>query len=1294
MSENNNEIEDNRQTWEPSLKTKPFAKESEWPKDHTEVPVPAIHPHHVLVSYLPHLHAVVKEQRLKEKVDREHQERDDKVEKMDIFYRFYYKFLLKKYNSIMDDDGTVPYHVKENLPLYWSRLVSLLAKLAFLAIVIVLTIINYNDDVKSVYISLDNGVSDKNSENYDELSSYRQCDTVAYNITQNFAIDVNGYWSSKGGFSPGLDKLRVQFSSFKAEDEAVYEAFMKRINSTIAANVSYGAASRPTAMNLLYSMAWTAAINDHLKVSFTGDPAYVFNRVFKTAALGSAGMQCYTVPTIFYERSGGIFDVKFLAGSPTFTGQSSKSAGSGFLADSSTTGCCSPSVSKYQFDQQTDCIINPLYFGYNTMYDATYLSFKYNIWTVNVALAVNLGILDYSYLVAVKTDMQNSHKGCYRLNGKCGDMTAAGGVCAQSPAQLTYHSSSKACSITANNVQYYVEARMYDRYPGMDPVYCLVAEPQNATTTVGCFVRLGESFTLPFMNHMGASTSKEDFYNWKYSCDCSAPDFSSLPTQLKAFYTSNSHSTRGDFVGSFWSKFYGGGVDASGYCQQYDLIHGLVMMNSNYQDAILKHFLLNVVQKYAPAQINSMATIAGFSALRVGGNAGTQLQASLNIPATSFSNLITATFASSSNQVVYVGPAITYFEVGNSVSGSGIVQGTTISAIQGTTLTLSNPSQSAQTSVVLTVVSKWIPRGSYLFATFPLEGPSPQTGWYVSIKGNPGTNSIGLGTFIREIKEIGMNSVPYNLQFTLSGDVKFTTGVNLIASPIKLGNTQLSDHKQVLGITDSVSITLHQSLKSSTDFTQAGNALFFSARSITTVADLRQNEVMSLDCSCTLDVTFAAALNTNSYIITSTAAIDSKIKAGDTITGTGIPSDTVVTAVAGSSLIMSNKPKENSYTKLCAAVSTSKVITYPGVAEEGIRVGAFVTGGGFSNSTQVMRISEGANIQTLYLSEPSSSTASVQLGFSAGSVTVSTKCTSPIASRAPIKSISTQNVVEITFSVTKGSYVINIGSSNPKIAVGSVISPSVSSNAAIPSNTYVTSISANKLTLSAGVTEDKTNAKWTFTTAIIEVGQAAATFPSTTVGSLECAVSYGTNAYSFCSDLESSGDDAGNSCVVLAMQTFDTYDQRINEMGTVPSTSMSCNDDFSMSAEAWDNIYETTPTSLIEAFYECYPTVFSSLNYGFGIASGYASSVTPFMVVIIIFWATRIAIPSYKTVKKRVSTKKVHSSGSSINFEEGQNMQTLEVGESLGDADGDGLVDEEELNGFGKVLTDKKRTGI
>ena len=112
---------------------------------------------------------------------------------------------------------------------------------------------------------------------------------------------------------------------------------------------------------------------------------------------------------------------------------------------------------------------------------------------------------------------------------------------------------------------------------------------------------------------MGGSDAAGDPYNWGYGCHCSKPKF---PSSYSSFYDSTFYSSKsnGLYPGQYGHSVYS-------YCNQFDLMHGFIMFKGKHYDA---HFYLNAVMAklYSAEELTNMAQVAGFTGLRVGGNAG------------------------------------------------------------------------------------------------------------------------------------------------------------------------------------------------------------------------------------------------------------------------------------------------------------------------------------------------------------------------------------------------------------------------------------------------------------------------------------------------------------------------------------------------------------------------------------------------------------------------------------------------------------------------------------------------
>ena len=322
-----------------------------------------------------------------------------------------------------------------------------------------------------------------------------------------------------------------------------------------------------------------------------------------------------------------------------------------------------------------DCLLPPVDYGYKSAYDSSHFNVRYNIWTLTTAYAVNNGILPYGVLNVVSTDFTKSSKGCYALDSRCSS-TSADTECTQGTT-LLYTSATSSCSITVSSTKYFIEARMDAQWPGMDPVYCLVKE-LNSNSATACFVRIGNTFVLPYLNHLGISGKPSgDYFNWKQSCACSTPTFTTPTFTAKVQTTQNPVSTTvtmdstfSDYKGLVDCSVSGTGIPAStsvsaggagtitlsgattaalpantvltftcslstfyapmyattygvtdGYCSMFDLVHGFAIIKGDKYNDVLANWLKVIVSSgYSASQINEMATVASFSALKQGGN--------------------------------------------------------------------------------------------------------------------------------------------------------------------------------------------------------------------------------------------------------------------------------------------------------------------------------------------------------------------------------------------------------------------------------------------------------------------------------------------------------------------------------------------------------------------------------------------------------------------------------------------------------------------------------------------------
>ena len=236
------------------------------------------------------------------------------------------------------------------------------------------------------------------------------------------------------------------------------------------------------------------------KVRFTGQPAYVFDRFYKSAALLAPKHKCFAVPSIFFDKSNGNFLVQYEYSEYTMLADQS-SLNYPTSTSEKQLGCCfwdvtNATVNGIKVINDEKCVLPPKGFGYKTAFDSTHFSLKYNINSLMTAFAVNMGITPYSSLKYAKGDFETS-EGCKRLT----DTVTTMSTYKQSTPYMTY-STTTGCTLsylnpnTNQNDLYNIEMRMDPKFPNMDPIYCLTrsySSDSNYNFDKLCMVRIGDA---------------------------------------------------------------------------------------------------------------------------------------------------------------------------------------------------------------------------------------------------------------------------------------------------------------------------------------------------------------------------------------------------------------------------------------------------------------------------------------------------------------------------------------------------------------------------------------------------------------------------------------------------------------------------------------------------------------------------------------------------------------------------------------------------------------------------------
>lgn len=631
-----------------------------------------------LAEYGRELRELAVERRKHDHEAKKKQEHEAEVAAMNIFSKASVK-ISKGLNDNFEEKSGLGAEVKAKLGPFWIRLIGALRISCFIAILVGFTYSGYRSDQDQKYLSLSSDARDNGAL----ASDFRTCLSVPNAITKVYTLDTNGKWHGDASYVPGKALYSFDLNFFE-KSAATYKTFMLDVKARIAA-VGAGAPFRNLAGNLAYLMTYQYKILDQpiststavtSIVTLKGDPVYIFDKFYKSASLGAPTQQCKQSPDITFNRATGVFLAQY-----DWTGYYASDSGVG-------TGCCKPNSTPIDY---ADCILPPPDYGYKAAYDSSHFNIRYNINTLMSAFAVNQGINEYSLLDIVQTDLTRSSAGCYSLNSLCSS-AVAGTVCAGSTAGLLYNSADSTCSIQVEGKRLYIEARMDGEFPGMDPIYCLV-EAMGGSSAKQCFMRVGNTFVLPYFNHLGTSgLSSVDFYNYKTSCACTAPDFSTATKTMSytlstggsatTSSTSVTMATSKDFSGFVGCKVTGTGIPAGGvlvsagptagatitlasaitvaantpltftcpmssfydtiygtagsttyaygkseaYCSMFDLVHGFTLLKGEYYDVVLYNWMKSVIGVtslfYTPAQINEMATVAAWTSLKFGGNAG------------------------------------------------------------------------------------------------------------------------------------------------------------------------------------------------------------------------------------------------------------------------------------------------------------------------------------------------------------------------------------------------------------------------------------------------------------------------------------------------------------------------------------------------------------------------------------------------------------------------------------------------------------------------------------------------
>ena len=287
----------------------------------------------LLAAYKEELHKVGEKQREEDAKAKAQKDEEDRINAMGFCRKTYTKLGIQIVSYFEEKSGLSEKSKKQLTP-FWIRIVGILSDVCFIAILIGFTVTSYSSDQKQKYLSLDSDATDTGSV----TSNYRTCKTVPYSITASYTLDTTGLWSGVEDYTPGKGIYNFKLTSFE-KSASSYTTFMLDVKSKIK-TIAAGASGRNLAGNLAYFMSWTYkksdtpvsstdSVTDY--ITFKADPAFVFDRFYKSASIGAPKSQCKQSPSISYDRPSATFLVQYDY--------------EGYYNTDSYTGCCHPTTS-------------------------------------------------------------------------------------------------------------------------------------------------------------------------------------------------------------------------------------------------------------------------------------------------------------------------------------------------------------------------------------------------------------------------------------------------------------------------------------------------------------------------------------------------------------------------------------------------------------------------------------------------------------------------------------------------------------------------------------------------------------------------------------------------------------------------------------------------------------------------------------------------------------------------------------------------------------------------------------
>jgi hypothetical protein len=462
---------------------------------------------------------------------------------------------------------------------------------------------------------------------------------------------------------------------------------------------------------------------------------------------------------------------------------------------------------------------------------------------------------------------------------------------------------------------------------------------------------------------------------------------------------------------------------------------------------------------------------------------------------------------------------------GQVVTGTGITAGTTITNI-GSNLTLSGPASASSPTTNIVTFNGIVTSGSANITNVA----STTTGLVV---GQPLTAGVGIavGTTIKTLS-LATNTVTMSANASASNTVSTTgtatSGSNiltniqstnglLIGQPITGANIPAGATITALGTTAPFSITM------------SGPAFYNSAGTI-----------------------FTALTTSGSNVLASVSSL-AELMVGQTITGTGIPANTVITAFPTPVTFTFNAITANGSNVLTSVSSTTGLAAGQALTGTGIPANTVITAIGTNtvtmsaNATATITSAETVSAVSTYVAMSANATATI----------TSVEAVSALATVVAISQNATATLTPASFkgTTTSASNVLTAVSSVAGLAVGQALL-----GTGIPANTVITAVGTNTVTMSANATAAGTAVTITTATNFVcpIIFNALATSGSNLLTNVQVSAGGSVSGLVVGQPISGTGIPAGTVITVLGTAAPFTVTMSNTATATTPVASFLC----------------------------------------------------------------------------------------------------------------------------------------